>query len=128
MKTTAKDLKIVLKNVLLNDGKMEYELYEYEFEALLDELLASLIKDKDDFLFAITTHKNDITGKEDTAMVLIDASGKAHINELARDKLKEVWEGDYERRMTKLIPDFAKQLYKGDIPINGVKTVLPAKS
>ncbi|MDD1626449.1 MAG: hypothetical protein LUQ26_03105 [Methylococcaceae bacterium] len=128
MKTTAKDLKIVLKNALLNDGKMEYELYEYEFEELLDELLASLIEDKDDFLFAITTHKNDITGKEDTAMVLIDASGKAHINELARDKLKEVWEGDYERKMTKLIPDFAKQLYKGDIPINGIKTVVPAKS
>jgi hypothetical protein len=128
MKTTAKDLKIVLKNALLNDGKMEYELYEYEFEALLDELLASLIEDKDDFLFAITTHKNDITGKEDTAMVLIDASGKAHINELARDKLKEVWEGDYEHKMTKLIPDFAKQLYKGDIPINGIKTVVPAKS
>jgi hypothetical protein len=128
MKSTAKDLKIVLKNALLNDGKMEYELYEYEFEELLDELLASLIEDKDDFLFAITTHKNDITGKEDTAMVLIDASGKAHINELARDKLKEVWEGDYERKMTKLIPDFAKQLYKGDIPINGIKTVVPAKS
>ena len=128
MKTTAKDLKIVLENALLNDGKMEYELYEYEFEELLDELLATLIKDKDDFLFAITTHKNDITGIEDTAMVLIDASGKAHINELARDKLKEVWEGDYQRRMTKLIPDFSKQLYKGDIPITGIKTVVSAKS
>ena len=45
MKTTAKDLKIVLKNALLNEGKMEYELYEYEFEELLDELLASLIED-----------------------------------------------------------------------------------
>ncbi|MEI6070067.1 MAG: hypothetical protein WCP96_22280 [Methylococcaceae bacterium] len=128
MKTTAKDLKIVFENALLNDGKMEYELYEYEFEELLDELLATLIKDKDDFLFAITTHKNDITGIEDTAMVLIDASGKAHINELARDKLKEVWEGDYQRRMTKLIPDFSKQLYKGDIPITGIKTVVSAKS
>ncbi len=128
IKTTAKDLKIVLENALLYDGKMEYELYEYEFEELLDELLATLIKDKDDFLFAITTHKNDLTDKEDTAMVLIDASGKAHINELARDKLKEVWEGDYQRRMTKLIPDFAKQLYKGDIPITGIKTVVSAKS
>ncbi len=126
MKTSAKDLKIVLKNALLNDGKMEQDLYEYEFEVLLDELLASLIKDKDDFLFAITTHKNDVTGIEDTAMVLIDHSSKVYINELARDKLKEVWEDDYERRMTKLIPDFAKQLYKGDIPINGIKTVLGA--
>ena len=74
MKTTVKDLKKVLENALLNDGKMEYDLYEYEFEELLDELLASLIEDKDDFLFAITTHKNDVTGKEDTAMVLIDQS------------------------------------------------------
>ena len=128
MKTTAKDLNIVLENALLYGGKMEYQLYEYEFEELLEELLATLIKDKDDFLFAITTHKNDITGKEDTAMVLIDASGKAYINELARDKLKEVWEDDYQRRMTKLIPDFAKQLYKGDIPITGIKTVVSAKS
>ncbi len=126
MKTSAKDLKIVLKNALLNDGKMEQNLYEYEFEELLDELLASLSKDKDDFLFAITTHKNDVTGIEDTAMVLIDQSSKIYINELARDKLKEVWEDDYERRMTKLIHDFAKQLYKGDIPINGIKTVLGA--
>ena len=126
MKTTVKDLKKVLENALLNDGKMEYDLYEYEFEELLDELLASLIEDKDDFLFAITTHKNDVTGKEDTAMVLIDQSGKAHINELARDKLKEVWKGAYERNMKKLIPDFAKQLHEGDIPINGIKTVLHA--
>lgn len=126
MKTTVKDLKKVLENALLNDGKMEYDLYEYEFEELLDELLASLIEDKDDFLFAITTHKNDVTGKEDTAMVLIDQSGKAHINELARDKLKEVWKCAYERNMKKLIPDFAKQLHEGDIPINGIKTVLHA--
>jgi hypothetical protein len=126
MKTTVKDLKKVLENALLNDGKMEYDLYEYEFEELLDELLASLIEDKDDLLFAITTHKNDVTGKEDTAMVLIDQSGKAHINELARDKLKDVWKGAYERNMKKLIPDFAKQLHEGDIPINGIKTVLHA--
>ena len=59
-------------------------------------------------------------------MVFIDQSGKAHINELARDKLKEVWIGAYERNMKKLIPDFAKQLHEGDIPINGIKTVLHA--
>ena len=126
MKTTAKDLKIVLKNALLNDGKMEIDLYEYEFEELLDELKESVIQDKDDFLFAITTHKNDITGIEDTAMVLIEQSGEVHINELARDKLKEEWKGAYERNIKKLIPDFAKQLHEGDIPINGVKTAMRA--
>ena len=126
MKTSIKDLKKVLENALLNDGKMEYDLYEYEFEELLDEFKESVIQDKDDFLFAITTHKNDITGNEDTAMVLIEQSGEVHINELARDKLKEEWKGAYESNMKKFIPDFAKQLYEGDIPINGVKTALRA--
>ena len=32
MKTTVKDLKKVLENALLNDGKMEYDLYEYEYD------------------------------------------------------------------------------------------------
>ena len=126
MKTSVKDLKKVLENALLNDGKMELDLYEYEFEELLDEFKASVIEDKDDFLFAITTHKNDITGNEDTAMVLIEQSGEVHINELARDKLKVEWKGAYERNMKRLIPDFAKQLHEGDIPINGVKTALRA--
>jgi hypothetical protein len=126
MKTTVKELRTVLENALLNDGKMEYGLFEYEFEELLDEFKESVIQDKDDFLFAITTHKNDVTGKEDAAMVLIEKSGEVHINELARDKLKEEWEGAYERNIKKLIPSFAKQLHQGDIPVNGVKTALRA--
>lgn len=126
MKTTVKELRTVLENALLNDGKMEYGLFEYEFEELLDEFKESVIQDKDDLLFAVTTHKNDVTGKEDAAMVLIEQSGEVHINELARDKLKEVWQGAYEGNMKKLIPDFAKQLHQGRLPINGVKTVLDA--
>ncbi len=126
MKTSIKELKKVLENALLNDGKMEINLYQYEFEELIDEFKESVIQDKDDFLFAVTTHKNDITGKEDTAMVLIEQSGEVHINELARDKLKEAWKGAYEGNIKKFIPDFAKQLYGGDIPINGVKMALRA--
>ena len=124
MKTTAKELKKVLENALLKEGKMEYGLYEYEFEELLEEFKESMIEDNDDFLFAITTHKNDVTGHEDTAMVLIEPSGTVHINELARDKLKEEWKGAYEGNMKKIIPDFAKQLYEGNIPVNGIKTAL----
>jgi hypothetical protein len=126
MKTTVKDLKKVLENALLKDGKMEVDLYEYEFVELLDEFKESVIEDKDDFLFAVTTHKNDITGNEDTAMVLIDKSGEVHINESARDKLKDEWKGAYERNIKKLIPDFAKQLYEGEIPINGIKIAMRA--
>jgi hypothetical protein len=121
-----KDIKKTLETALLNNGNMAQDLYEYELEELLDELIASLIEDEDDFLFAVTTHKNDLTGKQDCAMLLIEKSGAVHINEFARDRLKALWQDAYIRNMKKLIPAFAKQLHEGDLPINGVKTVLRA--
>ena len=51
---------------------------------------------------------------------------RSNINDLARDKLKEVWKGAYERYMKKFIPDFAKQLHEGNIPIYSIKTALRA--
>jgi hypothetical protein len=121
MKSTVKDLRIVLENALLNDGIMEHALYEYEFEELLEEFKESVSQDNDDFLFAVTTHKNDVTGAVDTAMVVVELTGAVHINESARDVLKATWGADYASNMKKLIPDFALQLHQGDIPINGVK-------
>ncbi len=121
-----KDIKKTLETALLHNGNMAQGLYEYELEELLDKLMASMIADNDDFLFVVTTHKNDLTGKLDCAMLLIEKSGAVHINELARDKLKELWKDAYVRNMKKLIPAFAKQLQEGDLPINGVKTVLQA--
>ncbi len=123
MKTPVTEIKKALENALLNDGVMEQLLYEYEFAEILPELIETLTADKDDYLYAITTHKNDITGQEDTAMVLIEATGETHINEVARDKLKEIWAGAYIRNMKLLIPDYAKQLYAGDLPMNGLKTI-----
>ena len=89
----------------------------------MPELVETLTADKDDYLYAITTHKNDITGIEDTSMVLIEASGETYINELARDKLKEIWDGAYVKNIKQLIPDYAKQLHEGDLPMNGLKAV-----
>ena len=123
MKITVRELKKVLENALLNDGPMEQLLFEYEFEDMMGQLLETLITDKDDYLFALTTHKNDVTGHEDTAILLLKPNGEVHVNEVARDKLKEIWEGSYVKNMKQLIPDFAKQLHAGDIPINGIKAV-----
>ena len=123
MNTPLVDIKKALENALLHDGSMEQLLYEYEFEDILPELVETLTADKDDYLYAITTHKNDITGIEDTAMVLIEASGETYINELARDKLKEIWDGAYVKNIKQLIPDYAKQLHEGDLPMNGLKAV-----
>jgi hypothetical protein len=59
-------------------------------------------------------------------MLLIEKAGQVRINELAREKLKALWLGAYESNMKKLIPIFAKQLAKGEIPINGIKMVVLA--
>lgn len=121
---TKRDIKKALENTLLNNEKMAIELYEYELEELLDELKASMLEDDDDSIFAVTVHKNDQTLKFDTAMVLIEKSGEVHINEVAKDRLKAIWIGSYAVNMRKLLPEFIEQLNAGEIPINGIKTVL----
>jgi len=73
--------------------------------------------DNDSYLFAVTENSGDV------AMVLIEKAGRVHINELARGKLKALWLGAYESNMKKLIPIFASQLAKGEIPVNGIKMV-----
>src|SRR5437868_2890172 len=114
---TKKSIKKLLEQALLHDGEMRHELYEYELEELLDELKSSLAQDKDDYLFAVTENRGDV------AMVLIEKSGQVHINERARERLKALWPAAYESNMKRFIPDFAKQLSAGELPINGVKTV-----
>ena len=114
---TAKKIAKLLEQALIHDGEMQYELYEYELEELLNELRSSMSKDKDDYIFTVTENSGHV------AMVLIEKSGLMYINEHAREKLKSYWPAAYESNMKKLIPAFAKQLNEGEIPINGVKTV-----
>ena len=114
---TAKRIEKLLKQALLNDGEMQYELYRHELEELLDEWKASMAKDRDDYIFAVTENRGHV------AMVLIERSGQAHINEQARERLKLLWPAAYEANMKRLIPVFAEQLRAGEIPVNGVKTI-----
>ncbi len=106
-----------MKQTLLDDGEMQYELYKYELEELLDEWKASMAKDDDDYIFAVTENSGRV------AMILIEKSGEVHINEQARERLKALWPAAYENNMNKLIPAFAEQLNEGEIPVSGVKTV-----
>lgn len=96
---------------------MQYGLYEYELEELVDELTSSLAADQDDFIFAVTENNGHV------AMVLIEKSGQVHINEQAREKLRTFWPAVYDSNLRRLIPAFAKQLHAGELPINGVKTI-----
>src|SRR5262249_18313860 len=104
-----------LEQALLQDGEMQKALYEYELEELLDDLRSSLAEDNDDYIFAVTENDGDV------AMVLIEKSGRAYVNEQAREKLKELWSAAYEGNMRKLVPVFTKEISEGELPINGVK-------
>lgn len=112
-----RNIKKLLEQSLLRDGEMREELYEYELEEMLDELMFSMAQDEDDYIFAVTENHGDV------AMVLIEKSAQVHINEVARDRLKALWSAAYESNMKMLIPAFAAQLSSGEIPVNGVKTV-----
>jgi hypothetical protein len=114
---TAKRIGKLLKQALLYDGEMKQEAYEYEMEELLDEWKSSMRKDKDDYIFAVTENNGYV------AMVLMEKTGEVHINEEARERLKELWPAAYESNMKKLIPVFAEQLKEGEIPVSGVKIV-----
>ena len=114
---TKKSIKKLLEQALLHDGEMRQELYEFELEEMLDELKSSMAQDKDDYIFAVTENHGDV------AMVLVEKSGRVHINESARERLKALWPAAYESNMKMLIPAFAAQLKGGEVPVNGVKTV-----
>lgn len=114
---TVKNITQLLERALLRNGEMHHELYTYELEEMLDDLKTSMIHDKDDYIFAVTENSGHV------AMVLIEHSGQVHVNEQARNKLRSLWPGAYDSNMQKLIPVFAKQLNRGELPINGVKTV-----
>jgi hypothetical protein len=73
----AKRIEKLLKQALIHDGQMQYELYEYELEELLDEWKSSMAKDKDDYIFSVTENSGHV------AMVLIQKTGEVHINEEA---------------------------------------------
>ncbi len=108
-------IESLLKSALINNGRMEYALYEYELEEMIVDMKISMSDDNDDFIFAVTEYNHDV------AMVLIEKRGTVYINELARDRLRSLWKGAYIKNMQKLIPFFAQQLNDGEIPINGVK-------
>jgi hypothetical protein len=114
---TVKNIKKLLTNALLKDGEMQHSLYEYELQDILDDLRSSLIEDKDEYIFSVTVNNGHV------AMVLIERSGELYINELARDKLKDLWRNNYTHNVKLFIPDFAKQLNKKEFPIYGVKTI-----
>jgi len=107
----------LLHKALLEEGKMEYSLYEYELEEHIDYWYDGLKADRDDFVFVVTENSGHV------AMVLILPDKTVLINEAARAKLAEFWQSNYSSNLKRLIPTMAKELANGSLFVNGVKTV-----
>ncbi|MDA1043917.1 MAG: hypothetical protein O3C57_01700 [Verrucomicrobia bacterium] len=108
-----------LRKALLQNGKMEHSLYEFELEEHLEYWYQGLKTDRDEFVFAVTENSGDV------AMVLITDEKTVHINEQAKAKLFELWPLAYQTNMKQLIPMMAAELANDIIAVNGVKTVMP---
>lgn len=112
-----KRIQQALEKALLQEGSMSQGLYEYELQELEEELISSMKRDNDVFLFAVTENRSRV------AMVLFEPTGGKYINEEARRKLREYWPQTYEYNMRQLIVPFTKQLLRSELPINGVKYI-----
>lgn len=114
---STKKIAFLLKRALLHDGEMVYALYKHELEEVVNDLKFSMVRDKEDYIFTVTENNGHV------AMALVEKSGKVYINEQARERLKTLWSAAYKRNMQELIPVFAMQLNRNELPINGVKEV-----
>jgi exoribonuclease II len=112
-----KEIKKLLRAALLQDGKMDYGLYEYDMEEHIDYWYAGLQQDQDEFVFAV----NENTGH--VAMVLITPDKTVYINEEACAKLKAIWSQAYQPNMKRLIPMMAEELAHDIMSVTGVKTI-----
>lgn len=101
---------------------MDLGLYKFELESLLPEITAAVKKEKGIYVYAITVNTHKIKGSV-AAMILVDQSCQVFSNEAARNKLKALWETSYNGNIRKMLPIYVKELNKGNIPINGVKSV-----
>lgn len=113
----SKQIAALLQKALIEGGKMEQSLYEYELEEHIDYWYDGLKADRDDFVFAVTENSGHV------AMVMIMPDKTVFVNEVARAKLSEFWRSNYAVNMKQLIPMMAEELADDIIFVNGVKTV-----
>lgn len=115
MKNTRK-IEALLRQALIDNGKMEYALFEFELEEHIVYWYKGLKRDKEEFVFAVTENRGDV------AMVLITKNKKIYVNEKARQFLMKQWEGEiYRKNMEVLIPMMAKNLANDILAVNNVK-------
>ena len=107
-----------LRKALLLNGEMSDGLFEYELEEHVDFWKTNMKKDKDEFLFVVTENNGDV------AMLLMTNKNEFFTNEMARQKLHELWDENnvYNYNIEFLLPVMTEQLENDIISVNGVKT------
>jgi hypothetical protein len=115
-----KKIEKLLCQALINNGKMEYALFEYELKEHIDYWYRGLKRDKEELVFAVTVNRGHV------AMVLITKNQDIYVNEDARELLAQEWKrGAYKRNMEKLIPMMADDLANDILAVKGVKYASP---
>jgi hypothetical protein len=105
----------LLKKALLENGEMEYGLYEYELEEHLNMWYEGLKADHEDYVFIVTENSGDV------AMVLISKNKTVLVNENAREKLSELWLLNYENNLKLMLPILAGDINDGFFGVTGVR-------
>ena len=113
----SKRIEKLLRKALIQDGAMEYALYEHELVEHIDYWYKGLLADRNEFVFAVTENSGD------TAMVLITKEKDIYVNEAAREKLSRLWGQAYNPNMKYLIPTMAEELANDIIAVNGINIV-----
>lgn len=110
------EIENVLEKALIQGEEMAYALYEYDLEEHIDYWYEGLVRDNEEFVFAVNENSGNV------AMILITTDKTLYINEKAREKLQEIWSETYNANIKRLIPRMADELANDIIVVNGVKT------
>ncbi len=111
-----KKIEQLLRQALINNGKMEYALFEYELKEHIDYWYKGLKRDKEELVFIVTENRGHV------AILLITKDKEIYVNEDAREFLAQEWEGEvYKKNMKRLIPIMAEDLANDILAVNGVK-------
>jgi hypothetical protein len=68
----SRKMESLLRKALLEEGKMEYSLYEYELEEPIDYWYDGIKADRDDFVFVVTENSRACGGAEAMPAVLVE--------------------------------------------------------
>ena len=109
--------RAAVAHALLDDGELSQSLYSDVLLEFEDEMKLSLNNDTDDALICLVEDDGDV------ALMLVEWDYRVVKNEVARDRLKEMWRANYTVNCQKLFPVFISQLEQGMLAVAGLKWV-----